>query len=117
MLTIPTPDPAKLLADIKAAITNGTIKTWTVDSDGDFSHTDSQLAVKGFYLRPEQGTAELRFRTLFLTTTTDKKARRFGYAYLHGHMAEMLVTHFPDRVTAGQTLKTTPNPSSADTAL
>ncbi len=91
MIRISTADPTKLLADIKAAIAAGTIRTWMVDSEEDLSHTDSQLSGKGFFFRPVEEVGSLRFKTLFTPMVTNKIERRFGYAYLYGHMTSMII--------------------------
>jgi hypothetical protein len=83
-------DPQRLLNDIKAGITKGSIETWQVDSDGDFTHSPTQW-IRQAWLRPRVQQDRLVFSILGQKNTQMSKAT---YAVYHGRFIEMLLTHF-----------------------
>lgn len=91
MINVKTNNPHTLLNQIKAAIAAGHVTTWSVDSDGDFTHTPLQW--KGLaWLRPLVVPGEeLQFRIIFSSSAKD---RTEVYAVYHGRFIEMLLAHF-----------------------
>jgi hypothetical protein len=82
-------DPSGLLAAIRLAILEGKIETWSVDSDGDFTHNVEQWRFKAWF-RPVVGADSIIFRIItpkatHMTTVT--------YAIYHGRFIEMLLAH------------------------
>lgn len=83
-------DPPALLRAIRAAISNGTVETWSVDSDGDFTHSPTQWRLKA-WLRPKV----LEDRIVFNIFPPQKSILgRETYAVYHGRFVEMLLAHF-----------------------
>jgi len=84
-----TPDPAGLLRTVKDLMTSGKIDTWSVDKDGDFTHTPPQWNRKA-WLRPAVEPDRIVFHIL-----TPKGTNMSGtmYAIYHGRFIEMLLTH------------------------
>jgi hypothetical protein len=100
-------DPSALLKEIKKAIDDKKIETWSYDKDGDFTHTPSQWKNKA-WLRPKIYTGELRFGILKPTDTT---LTTEVYAVYHGRFIEMLLAHFDKSFTqaGGTAQKTEPD--------
>jgi hypothetical protein len=91
--------PSALLNNIKAKINDGSIDTWTVDADGDFTHSPAQWK-KQAWLRPALFENRITFR---IFPPKGKPVTRVIYGVFHGRFVEMLLTHFDlefDRVTA-----------------
>jgi hypothetical protein len=83
-------NPTELLANIKAAIRAGTVETWSVDSDGDLTHSPQQWKNKAWF-RPSVETEKLVF--YLLGQKTEKMSKEI-YAIYHGRFIEMLLAHF-----------------------
>ena len=90
---IHTSDPKQLLSDIKKYIEDGKIKTWTCDSDGDFTHNVDQWRNQA-WLRPFITPDKLIFGIL---CRRDKNVSVRDYAVYHGRFVEMILTHFDTR--------------------
>ena len=91
--------PGALLNSIKARISDGSIETWSVDSDGDFTHSPEQWRNKA-WLRPALFADRVVFRIIPPKGTSISKA---VYAVFHGRFIEMLLRHFDlefERATA-----------------
>ena len=86
-------EPSALLKEIKAAVADGTVRTWAVDKDGDFSHTAEQW--RGLaWLRPRI----LKDRIVFnILGAKGKSMSRVTYGVYHGRFIEMLLTHFDEK--------------------
>lgn len=82
--------PRELLSDIKARINDGSIETWSVDSDGDFTHTPEQWRSKAWF-RPAVFEDRLVFRII---PPKSKTVSRLLYGVFHGRFIEMLLVHF-----------------------
>lgn len=82
--------PRELLANIKARIGDGSIDTWAVDADGDFTHSPEQWKNKA-WLRPLVLEDRLVFRIIPPKSKTISKG---VYGVFHGRFIEMLLTHF-----------------------
>jgi hypothetical protein len=88
---VQTEDPAALLRSIKRAIAQGKVRTWSVDTDGDFTHAVEQWAYKA-WLRPRiTETGKLVFNIL---APKDTRMSSMVYAIFHGRFVEMLLSHF-----------------------
>lgn len=90
-----TPTPSELLAAIKSEIGSRKIETWSVDKDGDFTHTRPQWINKA-WLRPSVQTDRLVFNIL---TPKGEKMSRAIYGIYHGRFIEMLLDHFDLKFT------------------
>jgi hypothetical protein len=88
-------NPQQLLDDIKAAIRAGTIQTWELDTDGDFTHSPPQWKNEAWF-RPSVETGQLVFRIL---GQDSKEMSMETYAVYHGRFIEMLLAHFDGRFT------------------
>lgn len=87
--------PEELLSNIKAAVRDGTITTWQMDTDGDFTHVPEQWKNKA-WLRPVVQNGQLIFNIL------GQKRQKMSvavYAVYHGRFIEMLLTHFDKMFT------------------
>lgn len=83
-------NPQQLLSSIKAAIHAGTIETWTVDKDGDLTHTPPQWRFKAWF-RPAVSQDKLVFNILGPQKIHMSKEI---YGIYHGRLIEMLLVHF-----------------------
>ena len=88
-------DPGALLRAVKSAINDGTVATWSVDADGDLTHTPEQWRKKAWF-RPTVGDERLVFNILAPRGTTMSKAL---YGVYHGRLIEMLLAHFDTKFT------------------
>lgn len=90
MLTFTTTKPQALKNAFDKMISDGDVKTWEKDKDGDYTHKATQWKGRA-WLRPEvvAGTS-LKFTILFRSSETEK---RLVYSYYHGHMIETFLSH------------------------
>lgn len=86
-------NPSGLLSKVKASIRDGSIETWSVDDDGDFTHTPEQWKNRAWF-RPAVLDDKLVFNIL---RPRSKPISRTVYGVYHGRFIEMLVTHFDDK--------------------
>lgn len=91
-ITVYTRTPRKLIRLIKEGIESGNISTWTMDDDGDFTHSPTQWKNKGWmtvaqYIPSESVTFGIIGRKYSEVTPSE-------YAVYHGRFAEMLLSHF-----------------------
>ena len=89
-VNVSTPNPSALLARIKAAIRDNSVETWSVDNDGDFTHTPVQWR-NHLWLRPLAGNGSLAFNVI---KAQGKSVTKEDYAVYHGRFIEMLLAHF-----------------------
>jgi hypothetical protein len=89
-VTVLTNDPDSLLNEIKRQIKDGTIRTWSCDTDGDFTHTPEQWARKA-YLRPSVQSGKLVLSIMEIDKTPGQVEEI--YAVYHGRFIEMLLRH------------------------
>lgn len=87
---IDTDTPKKLLRLIREAIDEGTVRTWIVDDDGDFTHTSDQWG-KRAWLRPlpQEGRLVMNIRP-----TKTRAVSTYVYAVYHSEMIQMVLAHF-----------------------
>ena len=89
-----TDSPNTLLARLKKRIAEGTIRSWSVDDDGDFCHDAAQVKNKCCF-RPEILDTELRFNLKWYKDVSKEPEFR---AELHAHAVRMLMIHGGDGV-------------------
>ena len=82
--------PRGLLAGVKASIQDGSIETWSVDADGDFTHTPDQWKNRAWF-RPVVSEDKLIFNIL---GPKSKPITRTVYGIYHGRLIEMFLIHF-----------------------
>jgi hypothetical protein len=82
--------PQQLLAEIKGAIREGTVQTWSVDSDGDLTHSPEQWRNKAWF-RPRLEPGKLLF---IILSPRGIRMSKETYAVFHGRLIEMLLAHF-----------------------
>lgn len=87
---ITTAAPKKLLATFKKAIDDGHIKTWSYDSDGDFTHTADQWVRKA-WLHPK--IIEKTELILHILPPKDVELTSQIYAIYHGRFIESMLNH------------------------
>jgi hypothetical protein len=83
-------NPQKLVNEIKTAIRGGTIQTWALDRDGDFTHTPEQWTNKAWF-RPVLESDKVVFKIIGQKSVRMKTG---VYAAYHAHFIEMLLNHF-----------------------
>lgn len=106
-IIVKTQTPDDLLKKIKNAIDEGTVRSWSYDKDGDFTH-DSEQWTKKAWLRPKSYSSELRFGIL---GQKEIKLSRQIYGLYHGRFIDMLLTHFDSEfnMATASALKTEPD--------
>ena|ERR1043166_9068483 len=102
-----TTDPAELLKAIKEEMAKKVVETWSVDTDGEFTHTPPQWKNEA-WLRPSIESDRLVFNIL---TPKGKTLNRATYAVYHGRFIEMLLAHFDLKFSEA---KATALPESGD---
>ena len=103
----PKESPEALLKEIKATVKTPTVETWSIDSDGDFTHLPSQWKHKGWF-RPRIDGNDLVFR--FLGNKNEVTSKEV-YGVYHGRFIEMLLNHFDDKF---KTAEATALPAKGD---
>jgi hypothetical protein len=88
-----TDNPSWLLTRVKTAIKDGSIETWSVDADGDFTHTPEQWKNRAWF-RPVVSEDKLVFNIL---GPKSKPISRTLYGIYHGRLIEMFLTHFDQK--------------------
>ena len=85
-----TKTPRKLLRLYKKVIDDGHVKTWSYDSDGDFTHTADQWYQKA-WLRPrvEEGLELI----LYIVAPNEVTISTAVYAVYHGRFIESVLRH------------------------
>jgi hypothetical protein len=91
MLSFGTTKPHALLTEIKKAIDDKKVTTWSYNKDGYFTHTPDQWKAKAWFLPKVVEGSELRFvivRPQSVNVSTEV------YAVYHGRFIEMMLAHF-----------------------
>lgn len=83
-------NPHELLRNIRTKIEEGSIDTWELDNDGDFTHTPPQW-VNLAWLRARVFDDHLTFNII---GSKRKNLSKTVYGIYHGRFIEMLLTHF-----------------------
>ncbi|MGD0091286.1 MAG: hypothetical protein ABSE73_15320 [Planctomycetota bacterium] len=86
-------NPSGLLQAIKEAVQERAIDTWSVDSDGDFTHSAEQWKNKAWF-RPAITEDRL---ILNILAPKETHLSRAVYGVYHGRFVEMLLNHFDNR--------------------
>jgi hypothetical protein len=98
MLSFGTSTPNALLTEIKKAIDEKKITTWSYNKEGYFTHTPDQWKAKAWLLPTVVAASELRFgiiRPQGGTVTSEV------YAVYHGRFIEMMLAHFDTKFGNG----------------
>lgn len=88
-------NPQKLVNDINEKIENSSINTWSVDKDGDYTHTAQQWQFHAWIhpiIEPERVVFAIWGRVKENLSVVD-------YAVYHGRFVEMLLSHFDQQCT------------------
>lgn len=83
-------NPQKLINDINEKIENSGIDTWSVDKDGDYTHTAEQWRNHA-WIHPIIETERVVFA---IWGRVNDNLSVVDYAIYHGRFVEMLLTHF-----------------------
>ncbi|WP_297837862.1 hypothetical protein [Pseudomonas sp.] len=106
-IIVNTANPKSLLSEIKQAIADSKIVTWSCDGQGDFSHTAEQWKYHAWF-RAKIEESRLVFNTV---PPKGKVISRVDYGVYHGRFIEMLLSHFDERF---RDASATAMPSSGD---
>ena len=96
-IIVETTQAERLVSLIQEAIDDGSVRTWSYDTDGDFTHTAEQWN-RAAWLRPAAGD-RLVFNIL---APRGVQLSRVVYAIYHGRFIEMLLTHFDQRFSSAR---------------
>jgi len=104
-----TTDPNGLLTLFKNAIKTGKVVTWSVDTEGDFTHVtrDEQWKNRA-YLRPSTFNGWLVMNILVRAAEQQPLT---VYSIYHGRFIESMLAHCRDKFTMAQA---TAKPTNAD---
>lgn len=86
---------------IKRKIDSGLIETWTIDDDGDYTHTPAQWVCKAWmHLFKMSDISDCDKNKLVFGIIGNKQVQmtKSLYAVYHGRFAEMLLAHFDDEI-------------------
>ena len=87
-----THDPEHLLETFKGLISEGHVRTWEVDDDGDFTHTARQWDGLA-WLCPAVEDGRL---ALYILNPKDRSVTTATYAIYHGRFIESMLLHCDD---------------------
>ena len=87
---VKTDNPHKLIEGINESIQKGVIDTWSVDSEGDYTHTAKQWEYHA-WMHPVEEANRLVFA---IWGRKDVNLSTVDYAIYHGRFVEMLLSHF-----------------------
>lgn len=93
MIEIRTTNPHRLVEDINKAIEEGRIVTWSVDSDGDYTHSLEQWRNRA-WMSVRYDDADTTIVRFVIIEAREQKLSKTLYGIYHGRFAEMLLTHF-----------------------
>ena len=93
---VKTIDPNKLIEDINEKINNSSINTWSVDKDGDYTHTAQQWQFHA-WMHPIVEPGRVVFA---IWGRVSEDLSIVDYAIYHGRFAEMLLTHFDQQCSS-----------------
>lgn len=85
-------NPRLLVENIRSKIKLQEIKTWTVDKDGDFTHSTEQWENCAWICPKIED--ENRRVVFYILGRKDRNVSTLEYAIYHGRFVEMLLTHF-----------------------
>jgi len=106
-ITIKTSRPRALLSSLKEGMSDGTITTWTCDSDGDFTMSSDNWRHKAWF-QPEVREDSL---SLHIFPPRDTNISIAVYAVYHARFVEILLRYFDKKF---QSVRATALPVSPD---
>ena len=89
-IIVTTRTPGLLVDGIKKKIEEHKIDTWSVDSDGDYTHNTDQWRYRA-WIRYKIEPSRVVF---YVICRKDSNMSVVEYAVYHGRFVEMLLTHF-----------------------
>lgn len=107
---VKTTTPGLLIENIKKKIDEHKIDTWSVDSDGDYTHNTDQWRNRA-WIRHRIETGRVVF---YVICRVDSNMSVVEYAVYHGRFVEMLLTHFDKECDA---IEVTPLATSYDSVV
>lgn len=87
---VKTNTPGLLVDSIKKKIDEHKINTWSIDSDGDYTHNTDQWRYRA-WIRHKIEAGRVVF---YVICRNDANMSITEYAVYHGRFVEMLLTHF-----------------------
>lgn len=87
-------DPSGLLRQVRRAIQEEYVETWSYDQDGDLTHKPPQWRNQA-WMRPQVGDERLTFNII---PPRNIQISREIYAVYHGRLIEMLLSHFDNMI-------------------
>ena len=87
---VKTTTPSLLIENIKKKIDEHMIDTWSVDSDGDYTHNTDQWRYRA-WIRHRIEPCRVVF---YVICRNNSNMSVVEYAVYHGRFVEMLLTHF-----------------------
>jgi hypothetical protein len=88
-VTFETSDPTKLLNTFRKAITDGHVRTWECDKDGDFTHKTDQWVGRA-WLHPDPGIGTL---TMTFIPPQNTRVSNDVFAIYQGRFIESVTAH------------------------
>lgn len=85
-----TNDPDGLLSELKKAVKENKIVTWSYDNEGDFTHSTEQW-IHQAWIRPRVEVGRL---ALYILKRKDRVITTEVYGIYHGRFIEMMLSHF-----------------------
>lgn len=105
---IETPTPKRLLRQIRDAIDDGTVQTWSCDADGDFTLTSDQMFGQAWMT----GDADREGRLVFnILGKSGQRMSKSVYATFHSRLVHMCLTYFDESC---RMIRVTSLPTSGD---
>lgn len=86
-------DGPRLIEMINEAINNGQIKSWIVDSDGDYTRSQEPWKERA-WIRYSQDKNDQNHVLFIIVQPKNQSISKAVYGVYHGRFAEMLLTHF-----------------------
>lgn len=107
---VKTENPGLLVDNIKKKIDDHIIDTWSIDSDGDYTHDTAQWRYRAWI----RHRIEIGRVVFFVICRSDADMSIVEYAVYHGRFVEMLLTHFDKECDS---IEVTPLATSYDSVV
>lgn len=91
-IIVSTNKPKTLVERIGKYINIDLIETWSVDAEGDFTHTSRQWRGRA-WMRPNPSKDKVIFNII---GSKEESMSKLIYGVYHGRFTQMLLTHFDD---------------------
>ena len=91
-------DGPRLIEMINEAINNGQIKSWIVDSDGDYTRSQEPWKERA-WIRYSQDKNDQNHVLFIIVQPKNQSISKAVYGVYHGRFAEMLITHFDSYIS------------------